>query len=333
MLLGLTRADVDQSFHTIAAIVNAHPNATWTAEAPVNRFGSFDDVRTVCGTWLRGHENYTEHNLTKFEKSEGYVAMPELAGGFDLRTAFPKCPVIAKIRDQSACGSCWAFGSTETFEGRRCVSTGENIEFSTDDTAGCCKGFACMLSRGCGGGRPEAALKWMSKTGVVTGGDYSDIGSGSSCKPYEFKACAHHVPATATYPECPSSEYSISCAKTCSESKYAKSYSDDKVNGGTVQSVSSVSGMVTALAKGPLSVAITVYSDFPTYKSGVYKHTTGQELGGHAVSIIGYGTENGQDYWIVKNSWNDQWGDGGTIKMAKGSNECGIEGSAAVIDF
>jgi len=321
-------------FDAIVSHVNSHPNATWTATSP-DRFGSLEDVKTVCGTFLRGQPNYTEHNWPIFEASEGYTAVPELADGLDLRTAFPKCPVIAKVRDQSACGSCWAFGSTETFEGRRCIAKGQNIEFSSDDTAGCCNllSFQCGLSMGCGGGQPDSALNWMSKTGVVTGGDSQDIGSGSSCKPYEFKACAHHVPATSKYPACPTSEYKISCKKSCSEAKYTKAYADDKTNGGTVTRASSVAAMVSALAKGPLSVAITVYGDFPTYKSGVYKHVSGSALGGHAVSIIGYGTESGEDYWLVKNSWNDQWGDGGTIKMAKGSNECGIESDATAIDF
>jgi cathepsin B len=45
--------------------------------------------------------------------------------------------------------------------------------------------------------------------------------------------------------------------------------------------------------------------------SGVYKHVTGYELGGHAVKIIGYGVENGQDYWLAVNSWNEDFGDNG----------------------
>ena len=57
----------------------------------------------------------------------------------------------------------------------------------------------------------------------------------------------------------------------------------------------------------PLAVAFTVYGDFPTYKSGVYTHQSGQMLGGHAVEMVGYGTEDGKDYWLVKNSWNNEW--------------------------
>ena len=44
----------------------------------------------------------------------------------------------------------------------------------------------------------------------------------------------------------------------------------------------------------------------------------------HAVLVIGYGTEGGVDYWLVKNSWGPDWGDNGKIKIKRGTNECGI---------
>ena len=50
--------------------------------------------------------------------------------------------------------------------------------------------------------------------------------------------------------------------------------------------------------------------------------------------MIGYGTDaSAGAYWVVKNSWNEQWGDAGTFKIAKGSNECGIESEVSIIDF
>jgi len=80
------------------------------------------------------------------------------------------------------------------------------------------------------------------------------------------------------------------------------------------------------MTNGPVEAAFTVYADFLSYKSGVYKHVTGSEDGGHAIKILGWGVENGEDYWLVANSWNSDWGDKGFFKILRGSNECGIEG-------
>jgi cathepsin B len=79
------------------------------------------------------------------------------------------------------------------------------------------------------------------------------------------------------------------------------------------------------MTNGPVEAAFTVYSDFMSYKSGVYKHTSGSVEGGHAVKILGWGVENGEDYWIVANSWSNAWGMNGYFYILKGVNECGIE--------
>ena len=64
-----------------------------------------------------------------------------------------------------------------------------------------------------------------------------------------------------------------------------------------------------------------------SYKSGVYQHVTGGMLGGHAVKIIGYGTDSksGLDYWLVANSWNTDWGVNGYFMIRRGNNECNFE--------
>jgi len=76
---------------------------------------------------------------------------------------------------------------------------------------------------------------------------------------------------------------------------------------------------------GPVETAFDVYEDFLSYKSGVYRHTSGSFLGGHAVKFVGWGVENGTPYWLVANSWNTHWGMGGFFKIIRGRDECGIE--------
>jgi len=81
------------------------------------------------------------------------------------------------------------------------------------------------------------------------------------------------------------------------------------------------------MANGPVQTAFTVYEDFLSYHSGVYQHTTGNSVGGHAVKIIGWGVEDDVPYWIVANSWNTDWAENGYFRIIRGKNECGIEES------
>jgi cathepsin H len=78
---------------------------------------------------------------------------------------------------------------------------------------------------------------------------------------------------------------------------------------------------------GPVSIAYEVVSDFRDYKSGVYHSTlcnnTAEDVN-HAVLAVGYGTEGGLDYWLVKNSWGTSWGDNGYFKIQRGVNMCGV---------
>jgi cathepsin B len=306
------------SFEEIAETINSG-NHGWTAQAP-SKFANVEDVVPYLGAFLPGDEQYEEPDVMELVPSND--ALPT---EFDSATNWPSCSVIANVRDQSACGSCWAFGSTASFESRRCIATGEDTKYSVEDTAFCQPIFGA--GNGCNGG--NSAWNWFQSHGVVTGGDYTDKGSGDTCLPYSFAPCAHHVPATASYPACPSGEYpSPSCAKACSEDGYSTSYSDDKHMAQIAYSVRGVSKIQQDLVQnGPMYVAFTVYGDFPTYKSGVYTHQTGSRLGGHAVTLVGYGTLDGTDYWKIKNSWNEEWGAGGHFLIKRGSNECGIESS------
>jgi len=72
-----------------------------------------------------------------------------------------------------------------------------------------------------------------------------------------------------------------------------------------------------------MEIAFQVYEDFMDYESGVYQHLEGKLLGGHAVKVVGWGTEEGVDYWHCANSWSSRWGDAGSFKIKQG--DCGID--------
>jgi hypothetical protein len=79
---------------------------------------------------------------------------------------------------------------------------------------------------------------------------------------------------------------------------------------------------------GPVSTGFKVYPDFYTFdpKTQIYEWDgKGYQVGGHAVEIVGWGTENNKDYWIIKNSWGTEWGDNGYFKMIRGTNNCELE--------
>ena len=86
---------------------------------------------------------------------------------------------------------------------------------------------------------------------------------------------------------------------------------------------------IAVATQGPISVAIDATRSFQMWKfhhSGVYYGTDCRsDFLNHAVTVVGYGTEDGQDYWLVKNSWGSDWGEEGYIKMSRNrNNNCGI---------
>jgi len=201
--------------------------------------------------------------------------------------------------------------------------TGETALLSTEDA------LANSGSGSCGGGNPGGVWNWFKSTGVVTGGDYTDIGKGTSCAPYSLPTCQHHniKPPTPEHPACPENDYPTPGRfSQCKESGYKNSYGQDKVKAASSYSISGVKNIQSDIMQyGSVSADFTVYGDLPTYSSGVYQHHSSQVLGGHAVKMMGWGTENGTPYWLIANSWNTDWGDKGFFKILRGNNECGIE--------
>ena len=212
---------------------------------------------------------------------------------FNGTQAFPQCAgVIGHIRDQSDCGCCWAFGSTESFNDRLCVATNATTLLSPQDTCSCCNSGHGCSSGGCDGGFTEDAFNYFMTYGLVSGGDSPDKGKGDSCFPYQLEQCGHHeasplipCPQVCSPGECATPK----CPTTCSEKTYATAWAADKrkAAGGAYRLTSVAQAQADIVKYGSISAAFTVYSDFLTYTGGVYTHKSGSELGGHAVKIYG----------------------------------------------
>merc|ERR1711959_88252 len=195
----------------------------------------------------------------------------------------------------------------------------------------------CASSNGCGGGDITSPWEYIKSSGAVTGGQYHGTGPFGEglCADFSLPHCHHHGPQgkdpypDENTPKCPTVNESPKCPTTCDSSAKAPhgDFKSDKIGfHGEILSVSGADNIAQAIMEGgPVETAFTVYSDFENYAGGIYHHVTGEMAGGHAVRIVGWGSENGQKYWKVANSWNPYWGEKGYFRIRRGNNEGGIE--------
>jgi cathepsin B len=245
----------------LVAAVNANPSSTWVAEAPI-RFNKWthQQLKNLCGAWPEQNGSSTLPTLDLPPRRPTDTPLPT---DFDGRQKWPQCAAtIAHVRDQSDCGSCWAFATTEAFNDRRCIQTNITTLLSPLDTASCCSGSACGHSNGCVGGQIGPVWAWFVSVGVVTGGDYDDINKSDTCAPYPF-ACTHNKTSGSSLPLCPPSEYTIpTCASSCGNSGYTTPYATDKVKATSsfkIKPYPYTDVQTELMQYGPVSTVMTVF--------------------------------------------------------------------------
>ena len=200
--------------------------------------------------------------------------------------------VVTEVKDQGACGSCWSFGATGAFESAWALA-GNDLQTFSEQQLMDCSGSAG--NHGCNGGMAYRAYEYLEdEGGIMTEDDYPYTArDGHSCQ--------------------------------ADPSKYVAAISSHVM----VPSHGSHAILRDAVADvGPVAVSIDASkSSFNFYSGGVYDEpscsTTSHD---HAVLVVGYGTEDGKDYWLVKNSWGPEWGESGYIKMTRSDNtdQCAI---------
>ncbi|XP_020590937.1 low-temperature-induced cysteine proteinase [Phalaenopsis equestris] len=196
---------------------------------------------------------------------------------------------VTQIKDQGSCGACWAFSATGAIEGINKIATGSLVSLSEQELIDCDRSY----NSGCSGGLMDYAFNWVVKNrGIDTEEDYPFHTAESSCLKNKL---SHRFVTIDGYTDVPSHNEKL---------------------------------LLQAVATQPVSVGICGSERaFQLYSKGIFTGPCSTSLD-HAVLIVGYGSNNGVDYWILKNSWGTSWGINGYMHMLRNGGTtqgvCGI---------
>jgi len=248
----------------------------------------------VNNTFTVGHNQFSTWTKDETKRLMGYKGQSNL----DTETKEFEPVTMAEVdwrqkgytipvQDQGHCGSCWAFAATATVEAHHQIATGQLMKLSEMQLVNC----ETIYSRGCQGGLPDKAFEYLGR--------------------YPQEQAVYYP----YYPQDGQCRYQPAMGQVAVSNYYK------------VQPYS-VAQLKAAISQGPVSVIIQADQDvFMHYQGGVINSAQcGTQLD-HAVTAIGYGNENGQDYYIVRNSWNAGWGEAGHVRIAavEGQGICGIQ--------
>ncbi|KAG8431595.1 hypothetical protein GDO86_018017, partial [Hymenochirus boettgeri] len=223
-----------------------------------------------------------------------YERNPNIPKDVDWRDS--KCVNPAKNQGMY-CGSCWAFATVGVLESLYCLKTGELLDLSEQQLVDCDN-----RDEGCCGGFPLYAMEYLAHHSLMLS------------KNYEY-----------------------------SEKKHACQYDSDEaiqLNATKYYILPDEYTMASGIAQdGPVAVGIGVTEEFMLYNGGIYDGSCAPSAN-HAVIIVGYGTlhcndsdDDGEDYWIIKNSWGDSWGEDGFGKIKRNVDKCSITAMVTTMEL
>jgi cathepsin L len=228
------------------------------------------------------------HNITR--RPAKYIECPSdyTLSGLPGTVDWRNKGFVTSVKDQGQCGSCYAFSSTGSLEGQHFKKTGKLVSLSEQNIVDCSWWYG---NNGCGGGFLESSFEYVrDNRGIATEKSYPYTGYELNC----------HYDLAVEGAEC-SGYYSVASGNELAL-KYA------------------------VASAGPISACIYASNSFHQYSGGVfYGYDCPNSGTNHCILIVGYGNDNGKDYWLVKNSWGTGWGINGYIKMSRNQgNNCQI---------
>jgi cathepsin F len=322
-LASAARSRDEISFRKFVDYNRAHGKSHASFEEFAQKFSNFKDSliridrrNQEHGTPVFGLNKFSDMSVEEFKaKYLGYrgvgiqpnEVMPSNGGpsNVDWRTK----GAVSPVKDQEQCGSCWAFSTTEEVESMWFLSKGTLPVLAPQQIVNCDKN-----DNGCNGGDTVSAYSYVeSAGGLVPESDFPYTGTDGSCKYDKTKVVAPVKGFKYATPPC-----NDSCSKQ-----------DEGTLGANLASV------------GPVSICVYAES-WQDYTSGVLTKNCPKSYSSldHCVQLVGYSgastDETGKPspaYWIVRNSWNTDWGLDGYIHIAYGSNLCGIADEATIVTF
>jgi cathepsin L len=277
--------------HVIAH--NQDTTKTWKEE--INHLADLTDEEFSN---LRGYTKSLAYARKSREVRDSSLATPsieDLPASVDWRAQ----GVVTAVKDQGHCGSCWSFAAAETLESHWAIKyPGRLYDLSEQQILDCTLNPQhCGGQGGCNGGTAEVAYDTIIKVGGLqeewTYPYTSYFGANQTCG-LQANNSKLLVASLTSYTTLPSNQYAP---------------------------------LLNAIATvGPIAISVDA-SAWKLYATGVFNgcNQANPDLD-HAVQLVGYGTENGQDYWLVRNSWTPAWGEGGYIKIYRTANvQCGTD--------
>ncbi|KAE8573681.1 Cat30 [Halyomorpha halys] len=203
---------------------------------------------------------------------------------------------VTPIKNQGSCGSCWAFSTTGAIEGQHFRKTGKLVSLSEQQLIDCSTDYD---NEGCNGGLMDNGFDYLK--------DVEGLESEDSY-PYEAK----------------DRKCRFNKNKVVAGTK-VKAYTD-------IKSLDDAALQAAVATVGPISIAVSADNrHFLQYAGGVFNgDTCNPSALDHGILLVGYGSDEGEDYWLVKNSWGPKWGEKGFMRLTRAKkNACGISSSAS----